>query len=239
MSKLNIVLDDVLKVSVGSNPSGAQLFIDGEYKQLTPFSANITPGKHLVELKHKGYKTYKENVLFNKNNPTHYAKLKDSMMSYYFQANCQYGLGGSLLPGASIGAYYKNFNAQLDYYFGDESYTDHWDDELVHRVDYIGLRLGYGVKLASCIRLTPQLGCGYAHIKACEDGCWDGGEGVYGTLALRAEYGILPWLSVTLTPEYRFSLTNSDSWEIEYGNYCDYSGMVKDFRINLGVAFGF
>ena len=144
------------------------------------------------------------------------------------------------MPGASIGAYYKNFNAQLDCYFGEESYDDDWsDEELVHRVDYIGLRLGYGVKLASCIRLTPQLGCGYAHFRGCGDGygCWDGGEGVYATLALRAEYGILPWLSVTLTPEYSYPLTDGYGWGDDMG--CDYSGMVKDFRINLGVAFGF
>ena len=239
MSKMNFVLDDGLLVSVNSNPSGAQLFIDGEYKQLTPFSANVTPGKHLVELKHKGYKTYKENVLFNKNNPTHYAKLKDSMMSYYFQANCQYGLNKSLLPGVSIGAYYKNFNAQFDYYFGEECVIDEWEDEYEHSVNYIGLRLGYGVKLASCVRLTPQLGCGYVNIGEGVDRehfycyCY-GVEGVYGTLALRAEYGILPWLSVSLTPEYRFTI--SDNEDI----YSDcFKGIVQDFRINLGVAFGF
>ena len=242
MSKMNIVLDDVLQVSVGSNPSGAQLFIDGEYKQLTPFSANITPGNHLVELKHNGYKTYKENVLFDKNNPTHYAKLKNTMNNYYFQANCQYGLGGSLLPGASIGAYYKNFNAQLDCYFGEECVIGYSGSEYEHSVNYIGLRLGYGVKLASCVRLTPQLGGGYVNIgqgiwyhEGYESPCYcEGVEGVCGTLALRAEYGILPWLSVSLTPEYRIPISsNEDIW-----SDC-FKEIVQDFRINLGVAFGF
>lgn len=250
MSKMNFVLDDGLLVSVNSNPSGAQLFIDGEYKQLTPFSANITPGKHLVELKHKGYKTYKENVLFNKNNPTHYAKLKKTMMSYYFQANCLIRLNReSYSVGASVGAYYNNYNLQLDYYYCEaepveNSYYGYTRD---HTVDYICLRFGYGFTPFSHLRLTPQLGFGYAmfdrnyeryyigggHITT--NYC-NGGDGVYGTLALRAEYGILPWLSVTLTPEYRFPLTPSYEWGYDY---CAFDDAVNDFRINLGVAFGF
>ena len=235
MSKMNFVLDDGLLVSVNSNPSGAQLFIDGEYKQLTPFSANITPGNHLVELKHNGYKIYKKNVLFDKDNPTHYAKLKNSMTNYYFQANCQYGLNESLLTGASIGAYYKNFNAQLDFYFGDETtYIDYSYEESEHSVYYIGLRLGYGMEVTSRIRLTSQLGCGYVNIG---EGKYNGyysyyGGGSYGTLALRVEYGILPWLTVNLTPEYRFPINLNDHTDC-------FDKIVKDFRINLGVAFGF
>jgi hypothetical protein len=49
-------------LEVWSNPSGADIYLDGNYVGKTPYSATIPPGEHSVILRKKDFGTYERKV---------------------------------------------------------------------------------------------------------------------------------------------------------------------------------
>ncbi len=49
-------------LDVRSDPSGAQVYLDGAYLGLTPLVASAAPGRHRVEVKKAGYRPYRASV---------------------------------------------------------------------------------------------------------------------------------------------------------------------------------
>jgi len=52
-------------LEVRSDPSGAQVYLDGRYLGLTPLVSSVAPGRHQVEVRKEGYEPYKVSVRLN------------------------------------------------------------------------------------------------------------------------------------------------------------------------------
>lgn len=232
VSNIKLTLDNVLTAGVESTPTGAQLYMNGEYRGVTPYSGSLVPGNYQVELKCAGYEDYTKNVIFNSNNPVHYAQLTkknrfNRKTCCYLQGNYTYAVNGKgSAIGASFGAYISNFNIQIDFYkINADYYYDEWyggsyyeEYETCDEIGY-GFRLGYGIPIIKRLRLTPQIG-------------WMCGDGIEGNhvakLALRMELNLFSWLGINVTPEYDFKIETYEGAEY-------YDG----FKINAGMHINF
>lgn len=54
-------------LSISSNPSGAQLYINGQSMGETPFRSALKYGKYIIELKKESYEDYSEEITLNQN----------------------------------------------------------------------------------------------------------------------------------------------------------------------------
>ncbi len=54
-------------LTVTSQPSGAQLYLDGTYVGLTPYTSDVTQGQHSITVKKEGYKDSTLSSIFIEN----------------------------------------------------------------------------------------------------------------------------------------------------------------------------
>ena len=242
-------LSNVISAVITTYPTVmAKLYIDGKYKGTTPFRGEVTPGRHLVKIKHDRYKGIKESVVLTPKNSTLNYYLKRMVMRetyYYLQGGVQ--VVGPMYWGGSLGAYINNFNVQLDYYMLNDCidgylYTleSSGFSSSYYEIDnssYMGARFGYGFILGSRFRLTPQLGLGLVNVDETEDGYVDG-YSIVGKLGLRMEMSIWRCLGLSLSPEFSFSLKESDNFKFMSGD-SDIKALANGFKINAGLYFGF
>jgi diacylglycerol kinase family enzyme len=52
----------VCKLSVNSNPDGAEIEIDGEFRGDTPSTLEIAPGEHAIKVRKTGYKAWEKKL---------------------------------------------------------------------------------------------------------------------------------------------------------------------------------
>ena len=67
--KINVVLTKIEKgtLSITSDPSGAKVYVDGEYKGTTPLSIKLKAGTYSVVLKKRGYEEYATDIIIKSN----------------------------------------------------------------------------------------------------------------------------------------------------------------------------
>ncbi|MCD4772243.1 MAG: PEGA domain-containing protein [Bacteroidales bacterium] len=64
---INIELQSGKKVTINSEPKGAKLYIDNEYQGETPFTTELSFGKHNVKLSKNEYQDLNQNIEINEN----------------------------------------------------------------------------------------------------------------------------------------------------------------------------
>ena len=52
-------------INISSEPTGASIYIDGDYKGATPFKSTLPVGEHVIILKKEGYRDYETNILID------------------------------------------------------------------------------------------------------------------------------------------------------------------------------
>ncbi len=52
-------------LTINSNPSGAKVYVDGDYRGTTPLTLNLTPGTHSIKLTKQDYEDYTTSVTLN------------------------------------------------------------------------------------------------------------------------------------------------------------------------------
>ncbi len=62
-------------LQITSTPEGAQVFVDGQARGLTPFRGEVTPGKHFIMVEMEGYSRQVEELLFKNNELKHHVQL--------------------------------------------------------------------------------------------------------------------------------------------------------------------
>jgi len=77
------------KVEIISKPLNAKIFIDNRYYGVTPLVVTLNPGHHTLELKHKGFDSYNQNISIypGENNPMIRASMKRK--GYYAPSRVQ------------------------------------------------------------------------------------------------------------------------------------------------------
>ena len=70
----------LVKISVTSEPSGAQISVDGDYLSDTPFEIPLTRGKHKISIKIEGRKRWQNTVRVIGDGQKIHAELKKSWL---------------------------------------------------------------------------------------------------------------------------------------------------------------
>ncbi len=162
-------------------------------------------------------------------------------------------IGQMMSVGASLGGYYRHFNAELNYLFGlTNSEEVYWNTSeggepfsYTYKPSYFGGKIGYAFYIGKPFRITPQIGLGSVQISGTEKQTSSNqvvaskGYALNASISARVDYLILPWLGVGISPQYSFALKKSDL----YNRVSEVSSKVKGFAngfnvdVNLFITF--
>lgn len=168
-----------------------------------------------------------------KNTPKPQVSLSNN--SFYIQPMFQ---AGSMMSfGAAIGGYVSNFNIEGSFLMGMGKETMKWSTaEEDFSAKYIGARVGYGFEATDKFRITPQAGVGYTLITGDQD---SEGNAMSAVVGCRFDYLIVSHFGISLTPEYGFSVNQSEV----FSAVADYSSSIKNwgggFNAKIGIYVNF
>lgn len=240
---LNVKMSDIATMKFQSNPSGADLYIDGKWKGTTPYTEEMPSGDYDIKLTKRRCSTYHKKVHLDGSNPERTFKLPYQYQwkhQFYMQPMMQ--VGQYMGAGMAMGCYLGNFNLEGDFLYGLGSEKIWWNP--VHssyqkpRQDkiwsmYFGGKLGYGVIIGARWRITPQLGVGSILVNS------DNAQGhaLVGSFAVRGDVALTRHIGLVLSPEYRFALAKSETFNL----LSAVSSKVKRWAqgINLGIGLNF
>lgn len=245
---------------VAVSPKNAKLVIDSDSISLVSGIATRTleEGRHTYNASAPGYDSY--GTTFNVEGPQdtlriNLAKTKvvtvvDSMsidMSFYLGANFQVGSLSGI--GASVGAYISNFNVQLDVLMGlTASEPIYWNGlstdpySYTYKPLYLGVKLGYGIKVGESFRFTPQVGIGVSKITGTVDHKGQGSDpevkamsAVPLSVGLRAEWLIAKHFGICVAPEYDIAMQKGKPYEAVSAVSSDVKGFGEGFNLKAGL----
>jgi hypothetical protein len=248
-------------LALTSSPLGANVTIDGKNYGTTPVNVNsLVTGSHKVTLSSDGYKeesrtfiiqenqTTALNVILNSNSkagvtktlPQKIQQADSPLYSGYIQASGQAGMMMGF--GGNAGAYIYGFNAeayitmaigkQLIHLYNVETLED-----LEANISgmMFGGKLGYGIKVSSKVRVTPQLGVGILNIKGGDLGS----NAICATAGARVEIAFGKRFGVSLTPEGQFAVSKKEVFKRleEISDKIKHWGTGANIRIGVFVIF--
>lgn len=248
-------------LALTSSPLGANVTIDGKNYGTTPVNVNsLVTGSHKVTLSSDGYKeesrtfiiqenqTTALNVILNSNSkagvtktlPQKIQQADSPLYSGYIQASGQAGMMMGF--GGNAGAYIYGFNAeayitmaigkQLIHLYNVETLED-----LEANISgmMFGGKLGYGIKVSSKVRVTPQLGVGILNIKGGDLGS----NAICATAGARVEIAFGKRFGVSLTPEGQFAVSKKEVFKRleEISDKIKRWGTGANIRIGVFVIF--
>ena len=179
------------------------------------------------------------------------AKAKD--LNFY--ADAHYLLGSPSAAGLALGAYFKGIHAEAAYdyslaspvplywtFIGESGLASDPVRQKYQPMSFVSGSLGYGFTLDR-LRLTPRVGAGVLTIVANAPSHpaarYQQTYVVSGSASLRAEYVLLPWLSVSLTPAYSFPIQRGEISQ----RLADYSSAIARWNngpsLRIGISYNF
>lgn len=249
LNTLSVNMVDMAHFSFNSSPTGAQLYIDGEAKGITPCDFDFGSGNYNVKLTHKKYKDYEKMIHLDSSNPNQTFKLTRQ----YISKNCGYAMlnfqVGSLTGiGGTIGGYLYNINVEMSYIAGlAKSETVYWNNigdghskpwETIYKPTYIGGKVGYGITLGTRMRITPQVGIGSVSISSTE-GEASKTYAITASIGARFEYAVASCVGLSLAPEFGFAASKGGTYQALADLSSKIKGWAGGFNCGLGVFFFF
>lgn len=243
----------------------ADVYIDGSKKGKIPYNLHLVAGTYSLELKSKGYSSYSKKLRLDGSTEDMYIKLRRNFVrnsEFYMQAG--YNPLGIHSWSVGLGCYIKRFNLELNYMGGiSESEKIYLSDgysmpePATYKSNGFNVKLGYGLRCTSRLRVTPQVGIQVISLKEDLDiisytvGDYNGYEhyGYYSfadkantlstTFGVRVSIAVLPWLGLSVTPEYALPIYKSKGYKALSGVSSDIDNRNKGFNccINMNVFF--
>ena len=258
--RINQTLTDYCNATIYSNPN-ANISIDGKIVGRTPFRVNKIAGDYHIAISAHGYTTYSKKVRLDGTTQDMTIKLQRNYTrpnEFYLQIGYNPFLASSITFG--IGFFVKNFNIETNCMIGlKNSESIFWsriDDFPVSTTynPYIwDLKFGYGIRLGSRIRLTPQLGVQYVGLKetveeldyAISDYYYppstiaDGANAMSLSIGTRFNIALSPSIGVSITPGYNVAIYKSEGYEVLSKTSNEINKYVFGFGglINLNLYF--
>ena len=169
---------------------------------------------------------------------------------FNFYADAHFLLGSPSAAGVALGAYVKGIHAEVAYdyslaspvplywtFIGDSGLASDPVRQEYKPTSFVSGSLGYGIVLDR-LRLTPRVGAGLLTIVADTPSHpaarYQQTYVVSGAASLRAEYALMPWLSVNLTPAYSFPIQRGVLAE----RLADYSPAIARWNNGLSLRIG-
>lgn len=245
-------LTEFTEVHIHSNPSGAQISINGEIYGTTPCSTDLLLGEHLIELHKQGFRPARKTITVQTEQPDVELRLVRQYInpsSFYISSEYRY-LNNSWIK-LGIGGYIKGINIEANAMFSlKESEIIYWNvpDKMTKPYGYTykpifwGGKIGYGFIIGNRTRITPQVGTGILNI---EGSCVIEGNSLYEpsshrgfsiplALDTRIDFAVLPSVALSICPEYTINLIESEL----YKKLSDVSKTIDDYSNGLGLSLG-
>lgn len=241
---VNITLSDMAQMTIKSQPSDAQLYINGEQVGTTPYTAEMVSGDYDVRLTRYKYRDFNKKIHLSSSQPEVFLNLTRQYqrpLSFYLQGNFQ--VGSLMGYGGSIGAYFSNINVEGFLTIGMQSvdlygYNSNGDHERTFHLipTMYGIKVGYGFILGTRLRITPQLGLARLSVGG---GSSLTANATLGTIGLRGEYAFASNFGVSLSPEYQLNLNKQDVYKQLSNSSTEIKGWSPGFNVRLGVYLYF
>ena len=238
-----ITLSNVTQMTITSQPTGAELYIDGKHVGKTPYSTEFTSGDYDLRIVKKKYRDFVGRAHFDNSNPN----LNYTLKRQYQKKNAGYvevaGQAGYFMGAVyNAGCYIHNFNIQAHYtsslttstiYLNHSDGRDPDTDEVWAQT--FGARVGYGIILGSRYRITPQLGVAVLNVI----GEQLAANALTASAAVRCECALAGCIGVSLTPEYSLAISKKPVFKKLSSVSSAVKGWGTGFNVRLGVYFYF
>ncbi len=262
--RINQVLTDFCDATIYSTPS-AYISIDGKAEGKTPLHINRVAGNYQVTLSAHGYSTFSKKLRLDGNTKDMTIKLHRNYTrpnEYYMQIGCN--IGGITALNLGMGGFIHNFNIEGNYLLGlTNSDRIYWSDKSGESVPFTAtykpsggnIKVGYGIRLHSRIRLTPQVGCQFITLKETAEesfmsddytqwsqyylGAADGSKAASLTVGLRCNLALAPWLGLSVSPEYLLGVSKSNGFKALYEVSSKIKGYADGFNCNVSLNIFF
>lgn len=243
----------------------ADVYIDGIKKGGTPYNLHLVAGTYTIELKSKGYSLYSKKLKLDGSTEDMYVKLRRNFVrnsEFYMQTG--YNPLGIHSWSVGVGFYIKRVNLELNYISGiSESENIYISDgysmpePATYKPNGFNVKLGYGLRCTSRLRITPQVAIQLIHLKEdldiiyyivddyndYEHYCYysfaDKANTLSTTFGARISFAALSWLGLSVTPEYALPIYKSKGYKTLSGVSSDIDNWNKGFNccINMNVFF--
>lgn len=262
--RINQVLTDYCDATIYSNPS-ANISIDGKAEGRTPLRINREAGTYRITISAHGYSTYSKNMRLDGNTKDMTINLHRNFTrpnEFYMQVG--YNVIGSKALNVGMGGFIHNFNLEANYLQGlsdiDKVY---WSDKSAESVPFTAtykitggtFKLGWGIRLHSRIRFTPQIGCQILILKETTEesfkssdyGYWSkyySGAAIDSkaaslTLGLRCNFALATWLGLSVTPEYLVGISKSNGFQALSDVSSKIKGSAEGLNCNVSLNIFF
>ena len=260
-----VVKAQSVSIVVHTQPSGATLSVNGQYKGKTPVTVELRTGDYLFEFTKSGYRPYSETIHVDTSktrisvplelipaseSTTRIIAFRSSARSgaklsrdnTYFGA--AYELGHLTSIHAYLGAYLGNLNLEGGYLKPqDAPQTDVSESPYGYVYDLTGVipvHLGYGLILGNMARITPRAGVLINIIKGTNGNIDQRSYLIGGRLDARMVFSPLRRISISFTPGYDVPLWKDKyTRDLSSDSSSPLTKWVKGFNVNFGLEYYF
>lgn len=254
-------------VMVTSNPTGAEVYIDGKRKGVTPATIeNLVPGTHKLELRKNSFVNINQTVQiigdqtisttaeFTTKQSIQMLRDHAKKNHVYFTAGFQAGaltaanLGfGFYMPKAAgtmveVGGFYGFAKS-------DEIYWYNSDYDNIGKANYSPwgayASFGFAIKCSLKFHVTPKVSLQYIGLKSNWTSTNGNNDPASGSNAATASpgfmfsYTIVPHFVIYLTPEYSFAIKESNGFKEIANHSSSIMNFDKGFNVKLGLTYYF
>lgn len=265
VTRENVELTDYCTAIITTEPANANIYIDGRQVSRSPHQLNLEAGQYRIQVTAHGYSTYNKMWKLNGQTPNIPIKLKRDYTrknEFYLQA----GYNVTALSGVNIGigGYIHNVNIEGNYIIGmSKSDKIYWSDKSGESVPFTAtykpsggnVKIGYGFRINSRIRITPQIGCQFLTLKETTEesyvsddysqwsqyymGAADKAKAASASFGARFSIALAPCVGISVTPEYLLAVSKSEGFKALSDVSSKIKGYADGFGCNISVNLFF
>lgn len=258
--RINQTLTDFCDATIFSTPV-ANISIDGKEEDKTPLHINRIAGNYHISLSAHGYSTFSRKMRLDGTTKDFTIKLHRNYTrpnEFYIQVGGN--IGKMLSMNFGLGGFIHNVNVEGNYIIGlTHSDRIFWSDKSGESVPFSAtykpsggnIKVGYGFRLHSRIRLTPQVGCQFISLtetteksvfsndsaESVQDSleAANGSKAASLTIGLRCNVALAPWLGLSVSPEYLVGISKSNGFKALSDVSSKIKGYADGFNCNVSI----
>lgn len=262
VTRQSFILDSSCDITVSSIPEGALLSIDGEDKGVTPLPIHTNAGEYSLRLEKDRYYPYRKKFNLDGSSTDLEIRLKRKYFNetYLSLGFDPVGPGGFTV---SLGTYIDDFHinvwttplmAQTKSVAWNSTSPETPPALAEYKPFAAGVRLGYGISfLNKALRLTPMVGVAITRLTERNlrpvDGfssslatapIANGANVLSATVGAKLRYRVWKFIGVSVTPEYRIGVLESDGFRTLRESVPDsFKKYAGGFGLDIAVEFSF
>lgn len=217
-TSLNKTLSNIYSAMFSSDPSGANISVNGVNYGETPINITQTSGSYKITAEKEGYKKQAKTIKFDENLQDIEFKLKEKKV--YFDKTFCFTFEGGYNPlymnslEFGYGLELKNF-ILFDMLFSIPTIKNQNTFNNTYQFSYY---IGYGIKLGNRFRVSPIIGVLTDDSSETSVSC---------SIGTKTEFALTPWFALNIAPRYAFPIAN-------LGNISGFSCAINlQFRVGI------